>query len=173
MSQCKASHERAGTIWFCTREAGHSDMHRDDDGCFFASLADFGDQTDRIATLERENAGLRGLVVTCLAILDGSPEYDSLTEQIRAALKSAKPAAKLAKVRADALAERGWVACSERMPTNLRPVLVVHNGATQWISYRWARDHWEPTEDGIDDAPADAFSHWQPLPAPPEPTDGR
>jgi hypothetical protein len=60
-----------------------------------------------------------------------------------------------------------WIDCNERKPANMRPVLVVYLGRTQWIAYRWCRDHWEPTEDGSDDAPADAFTHWMPLPDPP------
>jgi hypothetical protein len=65
-----------------------------------------------------------------------------------------------------------WIECKDRMPSNMQPVLVVYLGHTQWIAYRWCQDHWEPTEDGSDDAPADAFTHWMALPEPPAPLPG-
>jgi len=60
-----------------------------------------------------------------------------------------------------------WIDCNERKPPNLRPVLVVYSGRVQWIAYRWGGDKWEPTGDEYEDAPADAFAHWMPLPEPP------
>lgn len=53
------------------------------------------------------------------------------------------------------------------MPDTRRPMLVVWQGRVQWATWRFNGSVWQSDLDGVDDAPRDAFSHWMPLPEPP------
>lgn len=63
----------------------------------------------------------------------------------------------------------GWISCSDRMPTNGKAVIVCsHQGTVQDMNYFWAYGKWWPVTEDEDSAPEGEFSHWQPIPAPPQ-----
>ncbi len=71
-----------------------------------------------------------------------------------------------------------WIKCSERMPEDETPVLVMLNGEIRVAEIRWDTPTYEetyqpfrywddPYDDGQDWEVFD-ITHWMPLPAPPE-----
>lgn len=63
-----------------------------------------------------------------------------------------------------------WVKCSERMPEPGKPVLVVSSmgGVVQHNLYRWGRTTWCDNRADYEEYGQGVFSHWMPLPEPPE-----
>ncbi|WIF05662.1 DUF551 domain-containing protein [Serratia sp. B1] len=63
----------------------------------------------------------------------------------------------------------GWVACSDRMPDETQPVIVVSGeGVVQRTVYQFCDGVWSDWYDQHDHLNADTFTHWMPLPAAPE-----
>ena len=63
----------------------------------------------------------------------------------------------------------GWIACSERMPDETQPVIVVSDGGVvQRTVYQFCDGVWSDWYDEHDHLNADTFTHWMPLPAAPE-----
>ena len=58
----------------------------------------------------------------------------------------------------------GWVACSERMPDKLIPVMVMYADGEMWSSI-WTGTKWD---DGTDFPDPHAVTHWQDMPAAPQ-----
>lgn len=62
-----------------------------------------------------------------------------------------------------------WVACSERLPDETQPVIVVSDGGVvQRTVYQFCDGVWSDWYDQHDHLNADVFTHWMPLPAAPE-----
>lgn len=63
-----------------------------------------------------------------------------------------------------------WIKCSERMPEEGKPVLVVSSigGVVQDNVYEWDGITWCDFRDDYDELGMDVFSHWMPLPQPPK-----
>ncbi|HFF8937702.1 DUF551 domain-containing protein [Serratia marcescens] len=63
----------------------------------------------------------------------------------------------------------GWIACSERMPDETQPVIVVSGeGVVQRTVYQFCDGVWSDWYDQHEHLNADMFTHWTPLPAAPE-----
>lgn len=62
-----------------------------------------------------------------------------------------------------------WIKCSERMPEEGKPVLVVSSigGATQNNVYEWDGRTWCDFRADYNELSMDVFTHWMPLPEPP------
>lgn len=74
-----------------------------------------------------------------------------------------------AAIRAAAVGEAWrWIPCSERMPREGQTCLVLWGEHVQHVAYRWEGDGWTGHNDDGAYAEADTFSHWMPLPTPPE-----
>lgn len=58
----------------------------------------------------------------------------------------------------------GWVACSERMPDKLIPVMVMYADAEMWSAI-WTGTKWD---DGTEFPDPHAVTHWQEMPAAPQ-----
>lgn len=62
-----------------------------------------------------------------------------------------------------------WIACSDRMPDETQPVIVVSDGGVvQRTVYQFCDGVWSDWYDEHDHLNADTFTHWMPLPAAPE-----
>ncbi|CAD6136733.1 DUF551 domain-containing protein [Escherichia coli] len=62
----------------------------------------------------------------------------------------------------------GWISCSERMPPARVAVLVCMDGIVQKNVYCWDGEAWNDWYKDYDEEPQDAFTHWMPLPEPPQ-----
>ncbi|MBW4220652.1 DUF551 domain-containing protein [Enterobacter roggenkampii] len=63
----------------------------------------------------------------------------------------------------------GWVACSERLPDEIQPVITVsEGGVVQRTVYQFCEGVWSDWYDLYEDVSADSFTHWMPLPAAPQ-----
>ncbi|HEI3266837.1 TPA: ead/Ea22-like family protein [Escherichia coli] len=62
----------------------------------------------------------------------------------------------------------GWISCSERMPPAGVAVLVCMDGIVQKNVYCWDGEAWNDWYKDYDEEPQDAFTHWMPLPEPPQ-----
>ncbi len=63
---------------------------------------------------------------------------------------------------------QNWIKCSERMPDEGRPVLTVAAGqVVQRTIYQFWEGAWIDWYEQYDEVKVDAFTHWQPLPEPP------
>ncbi|WP_241697875.1 MULTISPECIES: DUF551 domain-containing protein [Enterobacter] len=58
----------------------------------------------------------------------------------------------------------GWVACSERMPDKLIPVMVMYADGDMWSAI-WTGTKWD---DGTEFPDPHAVTHWQEMPAAPQ-----
>ncbi|EDR6114671.1 DUF551 domain-containing protein [Salmonella enterica subsp. enterica] len=58
----------------------------------------------------------------------------------------------------------GWVACSERMPDKLIPVMVMYADGEMWSAI-WTGTKWD---DGTEFPDPHAVTHWQEMPAAPQ-----
>ena len=58
----------------------------------------------------------------------------------------------------------GWVACSERMPNKLIPVMVAYADGEMWSAI-WTGTKWD---DGTEFPDPHAVTHWQEMPAAPQ-----
>lgn len=65
-------------------------------------------------------------------------------------------------------AEMKWNDCMERMPDPGESVLTVFCGCVQKITYSFDGEEWVCADEDCDPAPKTAFTHWMPLPTPPE-----
>ncbi len=64
---------------------------------------------------------------------------------------------------------QGWIPCSERMPDETQPVIVVSDGGVvQRTVYQFCEGVWIDWYEQYDEVSADAFTHWMPLPAAPQ-----
>jgi len=64
---------------------------------------------------------------------------------------------------------QGWIPCSERMPDETQPVIVVSDGGVvQRAVYQFCEGVWIDWYEQYDEVSADAFTHWMPLPAAPQ-----
>lgn len=63
-----------------------------------------------------------------------------------------------------------WIKCSERMPEEGKPVLVVGSigGAVQNNVYEWDGRTWCDFRADYNELSMDVFTHWMPLPEPPQ-----
>lgn len=63
-----------------------------------------------------------------------------------------------------------WIKCSERMPEEGAPVLVVSRvgSAVQNNVYEWDGNTWCDFRADYGEYGKEVFSHWMPLPQPPE-----
>lgn len=63
-----------------------------------------------------------------------------------------------------------WIKCSERMPDHCHPVLVVSSmgGVVQDNVYEWDGAAWCDYRADYAEYGREVFSHWMPLPEPPE-----
>lgn len=63
-----------------------------------------------------------------------------------------------------------WIKCSERMPEEGKPVLVVSGmgGAVQNNVYEWDGKTWCDFRADYSEFEQEVFSHWMPLPEPPQ-----
>lgn len=63
-----------------------------------------------------------------------------------------------------------WIKCSERMPEHGAPVLVVSSmgGVVQNNVYEWDGRTWCDFRADYEEYGMEVFSHWMPLPEPPE-----
>lgn len=63
----------------------------------------------------------------------------------------------------------GWIKCSERMPDDGECVLVFHpGGGVMQITFFFAYGKWWDAAESDDGHHANHYTHWQPLPSPPE-----
>lgn len=63
----------------------------------------------------------------------------------------------------------GWIKCSERMPDETQPVIVVTDGGVvQRTVYQFCEGVWIDWYEQYDEVSVDAFTHWQPLSAAPQ-----
>ncbi|MCW2424706.1 hypothetical protein M2356_004421 [Citrobacter farmeri] len=61
-----------------------------------------------------------------------------------------------------------WISCSERMSPAGVAVLVCMDGIVQKNVYCWDGEAWNDWYKDYDEEPQDAFTHWMPLPEPPQ-----
>ena len=63
-----------------------------------------------------------------------------------------------------------WIKCSERMPEEGKPVLVVSSigGVVQNNVYEWDGRTWCDFMADYNELSMDVFTHWMPLPEPPQ-----
>jgi len=71
-----------------------------------------------------------------------------------------------------------WISVKERIPEQLKPILVVVNGVVQNVTYEYDSDSYVDgyalyqihffDEEGEFYIPAEKVTHWMPLPEPPE-----
>ena len=59
---------------------------------------------------------------------------------------------------------QGWIACSERMPCKLIPVMVMYEDGEMWSAI-WTGTKWD---DGTDVPDPHTVTHWQEMPAAPQ-----
>ncbi|EBY7517561.1 DUF551 domain-containing protein [Salmonella enterica subsp. enterica serovar Richmond] len=63
----------------------------------------------------------------------------------------------------------GWISCSERMPEETQPVIVVsEGGVVQRTVYQFCDGVWIDWYEQYDEVAPDAFTHWISLPVAPE-----
>ncbi|EIZ8055041.1 DUF551 domain-containing protein [Salmonella enterica] len=62
----------------------------------------------------------------------------------------------------------GWISCSERMPPTNVAVLVCVNGVVQKSVFCWDGESWGDWYDEYDELAQTTFTHWMPLPEPPQ-----
>jgi hypothetical protein len=61
-----------------------------------------------------------------------------------------------------------WIKCSERMPPVNVAVLVCVNDVVQKNVFCWDGEAWCDWYDEYDELAQDTFTHWMPLPEPPQ-----
>ncbi|MEY7151355.1 DUF551 domain-containing protein [Enterobacter cloacae] len=99
------------------------------------------------------------LVEECEIPAGGSlVEYVSELRERAAMLQGAEPVSNR-----DELPD-GWVACSERMPNKLIPVMVAYADGEMWSAI-WTGTKWD---DGTEFPDPHAVTHWQEMPAAPQ-----
>lgn len=102
-------------------------------------------------------------------LLDAMEEVIRISDRDHEAWDEAKAAITACRAAMLAAAPDGWIACSERMPDETQPVIVVSGeGVVQRTVYQFCDGVWSDWYDQHEHLNADMFTHWMPLPAAPE-----